>query len=90
MNGEVVRPREFQNGQTTPVQLPWLLEQGRKISFINFTTLKEIRNCPKNEDVTEGRKCTKQQNKRKELMYKRQIRKLRVAEGMSEQGGCDV
>jgi hypothetical protein len=46
-------------------KLPQLLEQGRKISFINFTTLKEIRNCPKNEGVTERRKCMKQQNKKK-------------------------
>jgi hypothetical protein len=67
-----------------------LLEQGRKTSFTNLTTLKEIRNCPKNEDVAEGRKCKKQQNKEKELMYKRQIGKLRLAERMSEQGGCDV
>jgi hypothetical protein len=53
MNGKVARPTEFLSRQTKTAQLPQLLEQGRKISFTNFTTLKEIRN----EGVTEGRKC---------------------------------
>jgi hypothetical protein len=56
-----------------PDQLPQLLEQGRKISSINFTTLKEIRNCPKNEGVTERRKCMKQQNNKKKTNLKRRF-----------------
>jgi len=44
---------------------------------------KEIRNCPKNEDVTERRKCTKQQKKTR-------CKTTNQVEGMSELGRCDI